>query len=120
VKALVGLFLFIEQEGGRMKNESGIYPVEYKVLVLLDKVEEKTEGGIYFPEQTREREEWASQRGTLIAIGGNAFEDVKEPIPKPGDRICTVRYPGGSVTGKDGKKYHLINDKEMTAIIREE
>lgn len=107
-----------------MKNESGIQPVEYKVLVLLDKVEEKTEGkhgaGIYFPEQTREREEWASQRGKLIAIGGNAFEDFKEPIPKPGNRICTVRYPGDSVTGKDGREYHLISDKEVTAIIKEE
>lgn len=103
-----------------MKNESGIYPVEYKVLVLLDKVEEKTEGGIIYPEDTRDREEWASQRGTLIAVGGNAFEDVKEPIPKPGDRIYAARYAGNNVTGEDGKEYQLMTDKELIAIIEEE
>jgi len=103
-----------------MQNESEIDPIEYKVLVLLDKVEETTEGGIYFPEQTREREEWASQRGTLIALGGNAFDDVKEPIPKPGDRVYVARYAGSNVDGKDGKTYQLMNDKELSAIIREE
>ena len=103
-----------------MQNESGIQPVEYKVLVLLDKVEEKTEGGIYFPDATRDREEWASQRGTLIAIGGNAFEDFKEPTPKPGDRIYAARYAGSNVDGKDGKTYQLMNDKELSAIIKEE
>ena len=103
-----------------MNNESGICPVEFKVLVLLDKVEEKTDGGIYLPEQTREKEEWASQRGTLIAVGGNAFEDWKGAIPKPGDRVYAARYAGSNVDGKDGKTYQLMNDKELAAIITEE
>lgn len=103
-----------------MKNESEIYPVEYKVLVLLDKVEEKTEGGIYVPEQTREREEWAAQKGTLIAISGSAFEEWGEPIPKVGDKVCFARYAGQSIDGKDGKTYQVMNDKELAAIIKEE
>ncbi|NIP51714.1 hypothetical protein GWN42_07695, partial [candidate division KSB1 bacterium] len=41
----------------KLKNTSGIEPLEYKVLVLPDSIEKKTEGGIYLPDQTHEMEE---------------------------------------------------------------
>ena len=47
-----------------MTNESGITPLDVRVLVLPDPVEEKTKGGIFLPEAHQERE-----HAKLRAIG---------------------------------------------------
>ncbi len=104
-----------------MTNKSGIQPVELKVLVLPDPIEEKTTGGLYIPEITRDKESRAQVKATLIATGGNAFDDWKEPIPQPGDRIFMGKYAGiKDITGADGKIYNLIRDNDILAIITEE
>lgn len=101
-------------------NESGIYPVEYKVLVKPEEVEEKTKGGIILPETAREKEKYNVVRGILVAVAPNAFTDPEwlDP-PKTGDRILYDRFAGSTVKGKDGKDYRLINDKEIGAVIHE-
>lgn len=101
-------------------NKSGIYPIEYKVLLLPEKIEEKTEGGIILPENVKDQEEMAQVRATLIAIGGNAFEGMKEPLPKLGDKVYIAKYAGFHVEGIDGEMYQIASDKNIAAIIREE
>lgn len=105
-----------------MINESGITPVEYKVLVLPDEIPEKTESGIlYRPETAREKEQWAQVKGTCIAIGGNAFEDWQGNKPQAGTRILFAKYAGiRDIQGADGRKYQAINDKDIIAIIDKE
>lgn len=99
-------------------NPSGLVPVEYKVLIRLDPVEEKTMGGIIKP--TVEREQMAETYATLIAIGGNAFEDWKEPLPKPGDRVVIDKYAGLPPKAGDIQDlYRLCNDKDICAIRNE-
>lgn len=98
-------------------NTSGLVPVEYKVLIKLDPVEEKTTGGIILPEDTSERSQMAQTYATLIAIGGNAFEDWKDPKPKAGDKIVVDKYAGlppkaGDITDL----YRLCQDKDICAI----
>ena len=104
-----------------MTNTSGIQPVEYKVLVLPEKIEEKTEGGIYMPDSTKEKEEWAQIKATLIAVGGSAFcdPDWKKPIPQIGDQVYIAKYAGNFIEGKDGKEYRLCSDKDIGAIRKE-
>lgn len=101
-----------------MKNESKIRPVEYKVLIEPEIVEEKTTGGIILTPTTKDREQMAQVRGLLIAIGGNAFEDW-ENKPKIGDKVYFGKYAGYIVKGNDGKEYRLCNDKDICAIIEE-
>ncbi len=105
-----------------MKNRSGIYPTEYKVLVQPDKVEEKTSGGIFLPEDVQEKDQHASTKGTLIDISPLAFKyddwPSSERVPKPGDRIAFARYAGVSIDGSDGEQYRLINDKDVIAILK--
>lgn len=102
-----------------MKNESGIRPVEYKVLVKPIKVEKKTAGGIILAESAREKEEFAQSKGVLIAAGAIAFTDPHWlDCPKPGDTILFDKYAGSSVKGLDGETYRLINDKEIGAVMR--
>lgn len=101
-------------------NTSGIYPVEYKILIAAKTVEEKTKGGIFLPDDTKEREQFAQMEGTLVACSPLAFtyDDWKDANPpKPGDRVLFAKYSGAKVTGKDGKEYRLVNDKDVAAVL---
>ena len=102
------------------KNKSGIYPIEYKVLLLPEKVDEKTEGGIFIPDKVKDQEEMAQVRATLIAIGGNAFEGMRQPLPRLGDKVYIAKYAGFRVEGLDGEMYQIANDKDIAGIIRED
>lgn len=99
-------------------NHSGIQPLDLRVLVLPDPVEVKTSGGIILPDQHKEREKYAMQFGTLVAVGENAWEEAaarsdKFVRPAPGDRIVISKYGGTILTGKDGNEYRLLNDEDV-------
>lgn len=101
-------------------NESGLDPVEYKVLVKPDNVDEVTKSGLIIPAQTADRERMAQVKGTLVACGGNAFEDWRGRIPKIGDRVYFAKYAGLKVQDESRGWYQLINDKDIAAIITRE
>lgn len=104
-----------------MENKSGIIPMEYKVLIVPKKIAKKTEGGIYMPDDTQEKHQFGVTEGVIVAVGPIAFTDPDWlDCPKPGDTILYDKYAGNntSITGKDGEKYKLINDKEIGAILR--
>lgn len=98
-------------------NTSGLQPVEYKILIEPEEVEQKSTGGIILAPTTTEKEKMAQVRGTLVAVGGNAFEDWLPPLPKVGDRIWYAKYAGYVIKGDDGKEYRLANDKDCAAIV---
>jgi len=100
-----------------MKNPSKLKPVEYKIIVEPDEVESKTSGGIYIPLSLKEKKQMTQVLATLIACGGNCFEDWEGDIPKSGDRVYVARAAGYVVKGADGKEYKLMNDKDIAAII---
>lgn len=101
-------------------NDSGLVPVEFKVLVKPDVVEEKTGGGIYIPDTSRERQELAQARGTLVATGGRAWEEMGKTAPQVGDRVWFAKFGGVPIKGADGQMYRLINDKDVGCIIIDE
>ena len=104
-----------------MDNQSGIQPIEYKVLVLPDTLSDATVGGIIRPDRVKEIEQAAAVRGYLVAFGGKAFDDFGEPTPLIGDRVQYAKYSGvHEVPGADGKQYILCNDKDIAAIITKE
>jgi co-chaperonin GroES (HSP10) len=105
-------------------NPAGIFPVEFKCLIKQEAVEDSDpelarakRSGIVLPEEFKSREQMGGVRATLLAVGGNAFEDWKGEKPKPGDRVYTARYSGIEVVGNDGGKYRLVNDKDCLAVI---
>lgn len=103
-----------------VENPSGIHPVEFKVLVKLDPVEEMTAGGIIKPDMRKERDQMAETYATLIEVGGNAFTDPQWEgrVPQPGDRILINKYSGQTPTAGDTEDlYRLCNDKDIVAII---
>lgn len=103
-----------------MKNPSGIAPVEYKCLIEPIEVAEKTAGGIFLPDNTKERDQFAQMQGVLVAVSPLAFtyeNTIDWAKPKPGDRVLFAKYAGAVVDGKDGKKYRLVNDKDVAAVL---
>lgn len=97
--------------------KQSIIPVEYKVLLELDPVEEKTAGGIIVPDSRREMQQMAQTEATLLAVGGNAFSDWAEPKPKVGDRVLIDQYAGQAPKrGEDLRR--LCMDKDVVAIVR--
>ena len=98
-------------------NLSGISPVEFKVLVLIDETEKVTKGGIILTSDHKERADMAQVKGTLIAVGGNAFQDWAGDVPKPGDRVMIAKYAGLVAEGNDGRMYRLASDKDIAAVL---
>lgn len=100
-------------------NTSGLLPVEYKILIEPEEVEQKSAGGIVLAIATTEKEKMAQVRGRLIAVGGNAFEDWLPPIPKVGDIVLFAKYAGLVVKAKDGRELRVANDKDLTAVVND-
>lgn len=100
-------------------NKSGMKPVEYKVLIKPEKVEEKTSGGIIRPHMVIDKQRFSVVKGKLIDVGSNAFKDPDwgERTPKLGDMVLYERYVSGFFIGNDDEEYLLTNDKEICAIL---
>jgi len=99
-----------------------IQPAGHRVIVKPDPLEERSEGGIilsYGDDKKRHAE--AQVRGTIIAVGPNAWKafDDGTPWAAVGDRVYFAKY-GGFVIEDGGEKYRLLNDEDITAIIRED
>ncbi|MBO4279063.1 MAG: co-chaperone GroES [Spirochaetales bacterium] len=83
-----------------------IKPLGERVLVKMDKVEEKTAGGIFIPQTAQEK----TQIAVVEAIG----DEVK--TVKVGQKILHDKYAGTSVK-MDGEEYLILNIKDVLAII---
>lgn len=104
-------------------NESGIWPKEYKVLILPEKIEDTDpvlsaakRAGIELPITESQREQMAQVHGILVAAGGNAFDDWNDP-PIVGERVMIAKYAGLICKGVDGREYRLCNDKDIAAVV---
>lgn len=104
-----------------MANSSGLEPCEFNVVILPDPVEEKTKGGLLLSDETRERQKYGAQRGTIVAVAPLAFnEDIwpgETPRPEQGRRCLIARNAGVFVEGDDGKEYRVVKDKDVVALI---
>ena len=104
-------------------NASGISPVEYNVLVRPKTVEEKTKGGLYLPDDAKEREQFGQMEGELVAVSPAAFTFNYEGwpegagLPKPGDKVVFSRYQATTVKGQDGQDYWLMKDKAIAGVL---
>jgi chaperonin GroES len=99
-----------------------IKPVEFKVLIKPDEVEGQTSGGLYLPDSARDKQQFAVDRGEVIAVGEGFFQELHGPIPQIGDRVIFNRYAGSLITIVDEgnrQDYRLINDKDICAILEE-
>lgn len=107
-------------------NTSGILPLDHRLLVLHDTVEEKTKGGIFLPDQETSKQKHAQTKATVIALGDMCWAEarhdarqfgVNATFPEPGDRVLVGRYTGDQHKGRDGKEYTVLNDTDIIAFL---
>jgi len=96
-----------------MKNESGLKPLGHAVLVEPYEPEVK-KGVIVMPETVANRSVMVETRAVVVEVGPAAWEEEKVPRAKPGDKVLITQFAGAIATGtKDGKKYRLVNDRDI-------
>jgi co-chaperonin GroES (HSP10) len=95
-------------------------PTGYRLLILPYKVSDRTKGGIYLADQTREREQVATVVGLILKSGPDAYKDPDKypngPWCKEGDWVVFGRYAGARIP-IDGGEIRLLNDDEVLAVV---
>jgi chaperonin GroES len=105
-------------------NASGVEPLDLRVVVRPDTVEKVTAGGIILPPSKTDTDKFACQKGVLVAVGENAWEEAasRSPTfrrPLPGDRVMIGKYAGTRFKGVDGEDYVLMNDTDVIGRLAE-
>jgi|TARA_R100001460_G_scaffold2321_4_gene7654 chaperonin GroES len=95
-------------------------PTGWRVLILPYTLPESTKGGILLSDETRSREQLATNIGYVVSLGPDAYADTgKFPDGawcKEGDWVMFGRY-AGSRFKIDGAEPRLLNDDEILAVI---
>lgn len=100
----------------------GIKPTSFCVLVAIAEQEEKTQGGIILIDSHKDKERIVEQRGRLVDVSPAAFDFAEWPAssrPQVGNAIIFGKLAGVQIDGEDGRKYRLLNDKDVLAIVEE-
>jgi chaperonin GroES len=97
-------------------------PKGFKILIALPELEEKTDGGIYLPEQVRNTEALATVVGFVLKAGDLAYQDDKK-FPtgawcKEGDWVLFRAYSGTRIK-IHGREFRLINDDMVEAVVED-
>lgn len=97
-----------------------VRPTGWRILVRPVKIEERTTGGIYLPEQAKEAKEALRYVGQVVAMGPLCYQHAKfeggEPWCQVGDHIAFGQYAGQEILAKSPEgveKLRLINDDEV-------
>jgi co-chaperonin GroES (HSP10) len=97
-------------------------PSGYRLLIAVPEVSEKTEGGVYMPDQLKKAEETASIIGFVVKSGPDAYADLNK-FPngawcKEGDFVIFRSYSGTRFKVL-GKEFRLINDDTVEAVVED-
>mgnify|MGYP002507739213 CR=1 FL=1 len=94
----------------------------FKILIALPELEEKTDGGIYLPEQVRNTEALATVVGFVLKMGDLCYLDEKKfpngPWCNEGDWVLFRAYSGTRIK-IHGKEFRLINDDMVEAVVED-
>ena len=100
-----------------MSNPSGINPVGWRILLLPKEVMKETASGIIIAtEQTKDREDIANTIGIVIDMGSECYKATSQWC-KVGDKVSFAKHAGLVYIGKDGKKYRMVNDDDITGVL---
>lgn len=120
IKNIQGLY---ETQPFNGKNESGYTPIGKRVLVLMDEAAKTFAGGkMEFVAEQIERMSLASESGTIVETGPQAFELTTDGTrqvsykPKAGDHVYVEKYAGLLIKGDDNRSYRLMEDSCVGAV----
>ena len=95
-------------------------PTGWRILVMPYQGKQKTTGGLYVPDEVRERESVATVVAYVLKVGPMAYSDKTKfgvlPWCTEGQWVCIGRY-SGSRFKIDGGEVRILNDDEVIATI---
>lgn len=89
-------------------------PLGDRVILKQDEAEEKTSGGLYVSNESKEK----PTAGTVIAVGEGKLDNngnMVKPQVKEGDRVIYSKY-GGNEIKVDGEEYVLLKADDIYAV----
>ena len=89
-----------------------IEAVGKNIIIDVDKVEEKTAGGLYVPDNAKDK----PQRGTIVSICSDIEFGLDNKTLKVGDRVIFAKFSGTEVEDGDNK-YLAITEDNLLAVI---
>jgi chaperonin GroES len=96
-------------------NVSTVKPLGDRVFVKVSEAEEKTAGGIYLPDNAKEK----PQIGEVVTVGDGKVNDqgVRTAVEvKVGDKVLYSKYAGTDIKlGSDD--YVLLSEKDILAVV---
>jgi len=100
-----------------------IKPVWGRLIVKPNDITETDEvlksakdSGFIIPEtKEKDRLQQSQIEGELVAIGGNCFDDWKDPLPQVGDTVIYDKF-SGFIKSIDNEEYRIISDTDILAI----
>ncbi len=92
-----------------------IKPLADRVLIKPAPAEEKTESGLYIPDNAKEK----PMQGEVVAVGPGKKDDNGKLIAmdvKVGDKVLYGKYSGTEVS-VDGSDYLIVRESDIFAIL---
>jgi co-chaperonin GroES (HSP10) len=107
----------VEQKAKQLPEPSG-----YRILCAVPDTEEKTEGGIFKADITKQYEELTTPVLFVLKLGPDCYKDEKR-FPsgawcKEGDFILT-RPMAGSRIKIHGREFRMINDDAVEGVVQD-
>lgn len=87
-----------------------VKPLADRVLIEPKAAQEKTAGGLYIPDNAKEK----PLQGTVVAVGPGTKEIAMEV--KKGDEVLYGKYSGTEIS-VEGKDYLIMKQNDILAII---
>lgn len=94
---------------------ANLKPLGQRVLVQRIEAEQKTSGGLYLPDNAKEK----PQEAEVIAVGTGGRDNEGKLIEftvKTGDRVLISKY-GGTEIKLDGVDYLILSENDILGII---
>lgn len=109
-------------DGDERKAKQLPDPSGYRILCAVPDVEEKTEGGLFKADITKQYEELTTPVLFVLKVGPDAYKDEKR-FPsgawcKEGDFILT-RPMAGSRIRIHGREFRMINDDAVEGVVED-
>ncbi|MCL2182907.1 MAG: co-chaperone GroES [Chitinispirillia bacterium] len=92
-----------------------VRPMEDRVILKSMEAQEKTAGGIFIPDNAKEK----PQKGEIVAVGPGKVNDKGERNAmtlKVGDKVLYGKYSGTEVT-IDGVEYLIVRESDVLAVV---
>jgi chaperonin GroES len=92
-----------------------VKPLADRILIEQVEAEKKTAGGIYIPDNAKEK----PQKGNVVAVGPGRISDAGQTIAlsvKAGDVVLYGKYAGTEVS-HEGKDYIILRESDVLATL---